>query len=326
MRRREFAGALALAFWPLDARAQSSQEPPLVGFFRLGATDVDADVLRSFRNGLAELGYLEGRTVALDSRAAGGDVKAGVALIEEMARRPVAVFIAPGPAAARLIRRTTDIPIVAIGLPPDGEGGLFSTLARPGGSVTGFSSFGEELSAKRIEVLRELLPQLSRLGILHNVADPVFNQWGGQTERSAAALGIRPIRLKLDSAKPGLVSELLRTGRAEGMEAVVVVRDFLTVTMREEIVRTSAELGMAVIAEERAFVQAGALMSYGPDILDLFRRAAGHVDRILRGAKAGDLPIELPAKFELALNQQTARALGLTISPSLLARADEVID
>jgi putative ABC transport system substrate-binding protein len=288
-RRALLAGLLGMAA-TARARAglaQDSREPPVIGFFRLGAADTDSTILASFREGLRERGYIEGQTIALMSRSAGGDLRLAAAQIDEMTRRPVAVFIAPGPAAARLIRRITGTPIVAIGLPPTGEDGLFASLARPGGSVTGFSSFGEELSAKRFEVLRELLPAVSAVAILHNVADPVFSQWGAQTETSALAQGLRPIRLRLESAKSGEVSALLRSAKLKGAEAVVVVRDFLTVTMRDEIVRAAGELGLTVIAEERAFVEAGALMSYGPDMLDLFRRAAGYADRILKGANPG---------------------------------------
>jgi len=137
---------------------------------------------------------------------------------------------------------------------------------------------------------------------------------------------MRAVRLRLESTKAGEVCELLRSAQAQGARAVIVIRDFLTVTMREEIVQCGAELGLAVIAEERAFVEAGALMSYGPDMLDLFRRSAGYVDRIIRGTSPGNLPIELPTKFELLLNLRTAKSIGLHVPPSLLARADEVIE
>jgi putative ABC transport system substrate-binding protein len=329
MRRRQLLTAVlvAAAMPPSEqVAAQADRGQPVVGFLRLGASDMDQTILNSFIMGLRAHGYVEGQNITLDARAAGGDVRVGAKMIEEMARRPVVAFVAPGPAAARLIRSITAIPVVAIGLPPEGETGLFATLARPGGSVTGFSSFGEELSAKRIEVLRELLPGLSALGILHNVADPVFSRWGAQTEVSAGAQGMRAVRLRLQSARAGEVSELLRSAKSQGAGAVVVIRDFLTVTMRDEIVRCGAEVGLAVIAEERAFVEAGALMSYGPDMLDLFRRAAGYVDRIIRGTSPGNLPIELPTKFELVLNLRTAKSIGLHVPPSLLARADEVIE
>jgi len=216
---------------------------------------------------------------------------------------------------------------VAIGLPPTaGDHDLFASLAKPGGTVTGFSNFGEELSAKRIEILRELLPKSSVLGILHNVTDPVFRAWGVQTEASARAQGLRTVRLGLRLTSPGEVTTLLRSLRDEGGDAVVVIRDFLTHTMRDEIIRTSAELDIAVIAEQAAFVEAGALMTYGADLPDLFRRAAGYVDRIVKGEKAGDLPIQLPAKFEFIINLKTAKALGITVPAVLLARADEVIE
>ncbi len=171
-----------------------------------------------------------------------------------------------------------------------------------------------------------MLPHLSVVGILHNVTDPVFRDWGAQTEASAREQGLQPVRLGFRSHSPAEVQELLRSLRTQNGDAVIVIRDFLTHTMMNEIIRTATELRMGVMAEQARFVEAGALMSYGPDIVDVFRQAAVYVDRILKGEKAGDLPIQVPADLELAINLKTARVLGLTVPPSLLARADEVIE
>ena len=298
-----------------------------MGFLGFASEQADRPFLDALRKGLTDQGYVEGQTILLEARHARGDLNLAAQFIDEMVRRPVDVFVAPGPAAARAIRRATPIPIVALGLPPTaGDHDLFASLAKPGGSVTGFSYFGEALSAKRIEILREMLPQSSVVGILHNVADPVFREWGVQTEATVRAQTMRPVRLGLRSNSPAETTELLRSLQGQGGDAVIVISDFLTATMKDEIIRTSAELGIAVIAEQKPFVEAGALMFYGADIPDLFRQAAAYVERIIRGDHAGDLPIQLATKFQLIINLKTARALKITVPPSLLVSADEVIE
>lgn len=247
--------------------------------------------------------------------------------INEMVRKPVDVFLAPSPVAARTIRRVTQIPIVALGLPPaPGDHNLFASLAKPGGTVTGFSHFGEALAAKRIEAIRVVFPSSSMLGILHNVADPIFPNWGGLTDASAREQGFETVRLGIRTSSPSELADLFHSLRERGGKVVIVVRDFLTYTLENEIIRISTALGIALVAEERRLVEAGALMSYGPDIPDVFRRAAGYVDRIIKGEKPADLPIQLPSKFELAINLRTARTLGVEIPPALLASADIVIE
>ncbi len=326
MRRRDTLALLALLPSATRSLAQSNGRLPVVAFLGFASPEADRLGLSAFRKGLQDQGHVEGQTILLEARHAAGDITRAAQIIDEMVRRPVNVFIAPGPAAFRSIHRATQIPIVALGLPPTGDNDLFASLARPGGTVTGFSHFGEALSAKRIEVLREVLPNASVIGILHNVADPVFRDWGVQTEASARQQGLRPVRLGLRSTSPIEVREHLQSLRDQGGDAVIVISDFLTHTMTDEIIQTSARLRICVIAEQARTAEAGALLSYGANLPDLFRQAAGYVDRIIKGEKAGDLPIQTPTKFNLVINMKTARAYGLEIPPALLARAIEIIE
>lgn len=327
MKRRDILALLAGLSAIPRSLAQTKDKVPVVCFLGLASEAADRPLLAALRRGLKERGQVEGRTILLESRHAAGDLGLAAQFIDEMMRWPVDVFVAPGPAAARAIHRATRIPIVALGLPPVAhDQNLFANLAKPGGSVTGFSYFGEALSAKRIEALREILPRSSMLGILHNVADPVFREWGGQTEATARAQGFETMRLGLRSASPGDVSEHLRALRNRGGDAVIVITDFLTVSLKDEIIRTCAELKVAVISEWPTFVESGALMFYGADIPELFRQAAGYVDRIIRGERAGDLPIQLATKFRMIINLKAARMLNVTVPQSLLASTDEVLE
>src|SRR5437879_1620537 len=310
MRRRDFIALVggAATAWPFSARAQ--QEPratrvPRIGFAGLASPAVDDPAILPFRQALKELGYTEGRNIILEIRNAEGDVTRGHALIAELAALPVDVFLSPGPAVSRALVRKTDIPVVAVALPAtQSEPGLFSSLAHPGGSLTGFSAFGEEMSAKRIEMLKEILPDLKTLGVMHNATDPMFRAWGERTMEDARKQGIEPVQLGLDPSQTAPVGEQFRKlADKAGLDGRI-----------------------AVIGEYGDIARSGALFSYGADLGDLFRRAAGYVDRILKGEKPADLPIQLPTKFELNMNLKTAHALGLTIPPSLLVLADQVIE
>jgi putative ABC transport system substrate-binding protein len=223
--------------------------------------------------------------------------------------------------------RKTKIPVVAIALPAvQSDTELFQSLARPGGTLTGFSAFGEEMSAKRIGMLKEVLPGLKKLGVMHNATDPTFSAWGDQTMVDAKKLGLEPVRVGLTEASSAQVTEQIRKLADAGGTAMIVIRDFLTAAMTSEICRAGTEVKIAVIGEWAAFAQAGALFSYGADIADLSRRAAGYVDQILKGQKPAEMPIQLPTKFELVVNLKTARALGLTIPPGILVFADQTIE
>jgi putative tryptophan/tyrosine transport system substrate-binding protein len=300
---------------------------PVVGFLGFASAQSDRASVEALRQGFAELGHVEGRTIRIENRHAEGMIERVPALVSELLALRVGVFVVPGQAAARMLQRLTRTPIVAIGLPPTpSDPDLFASLGRPGGTVTGFSNFAEELSGKRIELIREVLPDLRTIGILHNVADPVFREWGVETEAAVRAQGLEPVRLGLGSVDAAEVTRLIRSLRPAGAGALIVIRDFLTHSMRDAIYRTAIEERIATVTEDRDFAEAGAFMSYGADVRDLFRRAAGYADRILKGDRPGDLPIQLATKLELIVNLRTARAIGIEVPPVILLRADEVIE
>ena len=327
MRRRHFLLATAGALVAPRSSGQASS-PPTICYLALATRQSDARSVAAFRDGMREAGHVEGRTFVLADLYAAGDLTRAEAMLREQLKRPVAAFLVPGAAAARLILRVTQaVPIIAVGLHPrGGQTDLFASLAKPGGMVTGVSNFGEELSAKRVQLLKEVMPRLRTVGVLHNTSDPLFLRWGEETRDEVRAQGLVAMRLGLTSTAPDALQRTLRDARAGGVEAVVVVRDFLTAALHEPISRLTKELGLATIAEERRFPESGALMSYGTSDHDLFRKAAMYVDHVLKGARPADLPIEQPTRFKLVINLKTARALGLAIPKGVLLRADEVID
>jgi ABC-type uncharacterized transport system substrate-binding protein len=327
MNRRNLLMGMAAMASASPSWAQSRGRVPIVGFAGFASAAVDTRTLLPFRQGLQELGYAVGRTILVEARSSDGDVNRGHALISELAALPVNVFLSPGPAASRAIVRMSKIPVVAVALPAvQSEPELFSSLARPGGTVTGFSAFGEELSAKRIEMLREVLPKVKVLGVLHNATDPTFQKWGEQTIADALNQGLEPLTLGLTSASPATVVDHVRKLHEAGGTAMIVIRDYLTSALLDDICKIGAAARVVVIGEYSEPTRLGALFSYGADFDDLFRRAAGYVDRILKGEKAADLPIQLPTKFELSVNLKTARALGLEMPPSIIVRAEQVIE
>ena len=327
MRRREFLAILGAAAVSSKAAFAQQQRIPIVGFVGFATPKVDAATLVPFRKAIADLGYVEGRSIIIDAQSTGGDIGRGIALIEALAGRPVDVLLAPGPAAARAIVKKTGIPVVAVALPAvQSDPDLFQSLARPGGNLTGFAAFGEEMSAKRIEMLREMLPGLRKLGVMNNATDPTFSAWGAQTMQEARMAGIEPVRLGLTAASSAAVAEQFKVLLDAGGNAMIVIRDYMTAAMQNDICRMGAEMKIAVIGQQGEFARAGALFSYGADIGDLFRRAAGYVDLILKGKKPAEMPIQLPTKFELVVNLKTARALGLTVPPTILVLTDEVIE
>jgi len=327
MRRRNvLIGSAAFGF-PGPALSQRQARLPVVGYLGFASLAADNQTLNAFRRGLRDHGLIEGQNIIVEARSSDGDIARGRELIAELNAMPVDVFLSPGPAATRVLMRLTKIPIVAVALPADRtDSGMFASHARPGGTVTGFSTFGEEMSAKRLQLVREMLPRMTVVGVLHNGTDPTFNAWGEQTMRDAARQGLLPVRMSLSSASREQLDKGVRQLRDADGTGLIVVRDFMTVTLMKDICRIAADEGIAVVGEWNEFARAGALFSYGADIPDLFRRAAGYVDRILKGEKPADLPIQLPDKFELVVNMGTARRLGVTVPARLLVQADEVIE
>jgi len=317
------AATLALAGFA-RALAQTSRKVPIVGY--LSAASRNDAFTRALRQGLADLGYVEGRTIVIEERYADGDAGRFPELIEDLLGRNVSVFITGGGNVTRaVLKRTTRVPIVVIALVDGSQlDGAVASLARPGGIVTGFSSVSNDLHVKQLELLREIVPGLS---IVAALARPSVSTVGlverANLERAAQALGMTLRRVDVTTAER--VGPSLQAARDGGARALLVDRDFVIESMRDEVVRAARAARLPAAYEQRAFVQAGGLLSYGTSFIDLYRRAAAYVDKILKGAKPGDLPVEQPTKFELVINLKTAKALGLTIPQSLLLRADEVI-
>ena len=324
-RRILISGAATLALAPLSyALAQTAGKVPVVGY--LSAASRNDAFTRAFRQGLADLGYVEGRTIVIEERYADGDPGRFPELIEDLLGRNVAVFITGGGNVTRaVLKRTTRVPIVVIAIAdPSQLGGAIASLARPGGIVTGFASVSYDLHVKQLELLREIVPGLSIVAVLARPPAHVTAQVDhANLQRAAQALGMTIRRVDVTTAER--VGPLLQAARDDGARALLVERDFGTESMRDDIVRAARAARLPAAYEQRSFVEAGGLLSYGTSFTDLYRRAATYVDKILKGAKPGDLPIEQPTKFELVINLKTAKALGLTIPQSLLLRADEVI-
>jgi putative tryptophan/tyrosine transport system substrate-binding protein len=322
--RRKFLGTLgsAAATWPLAARAQQPGKLPTIGFLGAEATAWSA-YITAFAERLRALGWIEGRTIAIEYRWSEGRPERVAEIAAEFVRLKVDVIVTNGPAVATLKQATSVIPIVfAVALDPVG-GGLVASLAQPGGNVTGQSTQQSDLAGKRVELLRDVVPRLRRLAIILNVGYPSAVLEMGEVQAAARALGIEVATLEIRRAEDIAPAFTALKGQ---VDALYVVVDALVVANLARINILAVGARLPTMFNTRAYVKAGGLMSYGPNLSDLFRRAADMVDKILRGAKPADIPVEQPTKFELIINLTTAKALGLEIPPTLLARADEVIE
>ena len=325
IRRRAFLGALGLLAAPLVAEAQSAAKVARIGVFQPGTQDGAPQLFEAFRQGMRERGYVEGQHVVYERRFGENRRERIAEAAAELVRLKVAVIVtATDQGIAAVKQQTQTIPIVMANSTDPVGTGFVASLARPGGNITGNSAMSPELASKRLALLKEILPGLTRIAILWNpeVRGAVFDY--RETEGAARAL-----RMTLQSIEVTRVEDLERalaattTGRAEAL--IVPSPNPVAFGNRGRIASFALQHRLPTMFSVKDFAEAGGLLTYGPSPIELWRRAAAYVDKILKGARPGDLPVEQPTKFELVINLKTAKALGLTTPPSLLQRADQVI-
>ena len=324
MKRREFiTGLVGAAAWPVATEAQQTAKIRTIGFLGNATFSTWRHWVVAFVQRLNELGWIEGRNVAIEYRWAEGRSERYVEIAAEFSRLNVDVIITTGPAVLTIKQATSVIPIVfATANDPVGTG-MVASLARPGGNVTGTSIQNTETASKRVELLRELVPSLRRLAILANAGYPAAVLEMTEVLTAAKALGLEVTNMEIRRAEDiGPVFERIN-GKADALH---VCTDSLVYTNWSRINSLALDARLPTMNGAREYVDVGGLISYGPNFPNLWRRAAELVDKILRGAKPGDLPVEQPTKFDLVINLKTAKALGLNVPPTLLARADEVIE
>jgi putative ABC transport system substrate-binding protein len=308
----------------LTAEAQQPKKVPRIGYLATGSASAVSRLTEAFREGLRELGYVEGKDIAIEYRYADGKAERLPDLAAELVRLKVDVLVAAGaPAAHAAKTATSTIPIV-IGNAADPVGtGLVASLARPGGNITGLSDFNLGVITKRLELLKEVVPTASRIAVLLNPANPTNPLQLKETQAAAPGLGVT--LLPLEVRGPDDFDRAFTAMRKERARALLVFGDPMFGTHRTRIVELAAKSRLPAIWSLSEYVEAGGLMSYGTHFNDLYRRATIYVDKILKGAKPAELPVEQPTKFELVINLKTAKQIGLTIPPNVLARADKVI-
>ena len=327
--RRTFLSALTggLLATPLTAEAQPAGKVYRIGYLTSGFKEVPGSNpgLAPFSQSLRELGYVEGRNLTLEIRYAEGRTERFPALAAELANLKVDVLVAvstPGALAAKQATSTIPIVMAAVGEPVEVK--LVDSLAHPGGNVTGLSLIAPQLAAKRLDLLKQALPKLLRVTVLWNSANQGMKARFQETQGGAQLLGVTLHSVTIQS--PDDFDPLFAAMTRDRPESLLVLADTVTVANRQRTVEFAAKNRVPAIYEARTFVDSGGLMSYGVDFADHYRRTAIYVDKILKGTKPADLPVELPTKFEFVINLKTAKALGLTIPPSLLQRADQVIE
>jgi putative ABC transport system substrate-binding protein len=327
MKRREFITLLggAAVVWPLAARAQQPRKVPRIGVLLAGTPASFSLRANAFRERLQELGYVEGTTITIEWRWGEDRAERLPGLATELVRLNLdAILTAGTPAAKALKNATRTIPIIMAIIGDPVAAGLVDNLARPGGNVTGFSILASDLSGIRLQLLKEIVPAATSVAVMSNAANPQ-----SQIELKEMHVAAQVLNVKLNSIQISaevsveIAFEKLNKELAQGL---IVLTDPILYSQRNRIVALVAEHRLPAMYFFREFVQQGGLMSYAPSDSDLFRRAAGYIDRVLKGNSPGDLPVEQPTKFELIINLKTAKALGLDVPPMLLARADEVIE
>jgi ABC-type uncharacterized transport system substrate-binding protein len=324
MERRAFvAGTLGLLAAPLAAAAPPAKVPR-IGFLGNTTAALEANLVGPFREGLRDLGYAEGRDVLIEYRWVEGKYERLPALIGELIAQKVDVIVTAGtPATLAVKKATTSVPLVMVAVGDPVGTGIVPSLSRPGGIITGLTSISPELDGKRLELLREVIPGVSHVAVLWNAASPLQVVAEKQTQAAARVLRIKVLSLGVRTEEE--IQQALAAIVRERPGALLVLADRLFLQHRTRIMDFAAQHRLPGVHAYRELVEVGGLMSFGPSYAGMHRRAAYYVDRILKGTKPGDLPVEQPTKFELVINLKTAKALGLTIPPSVLARADEVI-
>ncbi len=325
MNRRTLLCALALGAFgaPLAAAAQQTGKPHRIGFLGNSTATLEANLVGPFREGLRDLGYVEGQNIVIEYRWAEGKYERFPALISELLALKVEVIVTAGtPATLAVKRATTSVPVVMIAVGDPVGTGIVPSLSRPGGNITGLTSIAQELEGKRLELLREVVPSVSHIAVLWNSVSPV--QVIQEKAVQAAAQVLRMKVLSLGVRTIGEIDAALATIVRERPGALLVLADRLFLHHRAHIMDFATQQRLPGVHAYRELVEVGGLMSFGPSYADMHRRAGYFVDKILKGAKPADLPVERPGLFELVINLKTAKALGLTIPQSVLLRATEV--
>src|SRR5262245_16241656 len=323
MERRTFLGTLGLL---AAARPAVGQAPgAVIGFLSANSRVVMTARTEAFRKGLRDLGYVERENLSVEYRFAEGRPDQLPALAADLVRLKVSVIVTEGTTATRFAREATSTVPIVMAQDPDPVGtGFVASLARPGGNITGLSNLRPDLSGKRLELLKDTVPRLTRVAVLATAATPGTAQTVKETELAAGTVGMQVSYVEVAAAKD--IDMAFRAASTARADAVLVLASPILLSHRGQVTDLAMKHRLPAMYYTMEFVLGGGLMSYGASALDLFRRAASYVDKILKGAKPSDLPVEQPTKFDLVINLKTAKALGLTIPPSLSARADQGID
>ena len=320
-----FIITLGILLGSLAAQAQQTGNVYRIGFLGNSTAALEANLVGPFREGLRDLGYVEGRNVLIEYRWAEGKYDRFPALIGELLALKVAVIVTAGtPATLAVKKATTSVPLVMLAVGDPVGTGIVPSLSHPGGNITGLTAISTEMDAKRLELLREVVPSVSYIALLWNAASPLQVLAEKQVQAAAQVLRMRVLSLGVKTEEE--IKSALAVMARERPDALLVLADRLLLHHRALIMDFATRHRLPGVHAYRELVEAGGLMSFGPSYADMHKRAAYFVDRILKGAKPGDLPVERPLTFELVINLKTAKALGLTIPPSLLQRADQVIE
>ena len=319
---------LALVFLSLalgcPAQAQQVKKAPRIGFLAITSPSDMSLRMAAFRHGLRELGYIEGKTIVVDDRYAEGKLDRLRSMTAELVQLKADVIVTSGPIGTRTAKEATaTLPIVMAYDNDPVASGFVASLARPGGNITGLSTHYPEITGKQLELLKEIVPKMSHLAVLGDSSEPFTAQSLKETERAAKAFGVQ--LQYLDVKDPKDVKSALEDARKSRADAAVVLASAIFISQRSQLAELAVKNRLPAVYQASEYVEAGGLMTYGASITDLFRRAATYVDRILKGAKPAEIPVEQPTTFELIINLKAAREIGLKIPPNVLARADRVI-